>query len=50
MFLFPDEGNVNELEEEDLGIEDDEYLDKEFCFLEHEAGSGFIVSCSNSSN
>uniref|UniRef100_A0A8D8U0S0 Autophagy-related protein 2 n=3 Tax=Cacopsylla melanoneura TaxID=428564 RepID=A0A8D8U0S0_9HEMI len=41
VFLFPDEGNGNELDEEDLGIEDDEYLDKEFCFLENEAGSGF---------
>ncbi|KAI5741739.1 hypothetical protein M8J76_016678 [Diaphorina citri] len=42
VFLFPDEGNGNELDEEDITVEDDEYLDKEFCFLEHEAGSGFI--------
>lgn len=47
VFYFPDETNkiVTPLDiQPPMQLElDDDYLDKEFCFVEHEAGSGLMV-------
>jgi len=50
VFYFPDEANkiVSPLDIEsslqfEVDIEDDDFIEKEFCFIEHEAGSGLMV-------
>lgn len=52
VFYFPDEANkiVSSLDvqsslqfEVDVEEDDDDFIEKEFCFIEHEAGSGLMV-------
>lgn len=46
VFYFPDETNkiVSPLDNESLQYEvEDDFIDKEFCFVEHEVGSGLMV-------
>jgi len=46
VFYFPDETNkiVSPLDNEPLKYEvEDDFIDKEYCFVEHEVGSGLMV-------